>query len=181
MKIDNKKILLMIAAAMFISACDNGAQQGSVAPVKKSAAVEKKVEAVVSKPAEGNISEPALRNPFQSYILVKRTDKDKTSVVKGPLECCEIATFKLVASLVTGDKPYALISGADNKRYIVRIGDKIGVNGGKIVVINTEGITIREVSRDLDGNIVNTNDVKLSASEQSETPAGPGASKNTRR
>lgn len=183
MRADHKKILIALVAPFFLSACGNGQQQGGVAPtVKVDTASVKKVEAEAAIPVvEAKKSEPPLKNPFQSDILLKRGEVGKTVMIKGPLECCEIATFKVVAALVAGEKPYALLSGTDNKRYIVRIGDRMGLNGGKIVTITTSGITVRETLKDIDGNVVNVNDVTLNVNDVTEEPAAPGAPKNTRR
>lgn len=184
MKIYCKRILLALLVPMFLSACDSGEQQRSSAPSQKpNAPSVKKVDEVAPVPAvEAKKSEPPLRNPFQSYILLKRGEIDKSATAKGPLECCEIATFKVVAALVAGDEPYALVSGADNKRYIVRIGDKVGLNGGKISVINTEGITVKEILRDIDGNVVNVNEVKLSVTDtQEKQEKNVESPRNTRR
>lgn len=183
MRADYKKILIAMVTPLFLSACGNGQQQGGVvSTVKVDTASVKKVEAEAPIPVvEAQQSEPPLKNPFQSHILLKRGLEDKTAIVKGPLECCEIATFKVVAALVAGDKPYALLSGAENKRYIVRIGDRMGLNGGKIVAINTSGITVRETLKDIDGNVVNVNDVTLNVSDVPQETSAPGAPKNIRR
>ncbi|OGQ59672.1 MAG: hypothetical protein A3J24_10185 [Deltaproteobacteria bacterium RIFCSPLOWO2_02_FULL_53_8] len=179
MKVYYKKLLMILAVPLVLSACDSGVQLVTGPAKKKAAAVAKPAEAEAPKPeAEAVKSEPPLKNPFQSYILLKRGEIDKTAVIKGPLECCEIATFKVVAALVAGEKPYALLSGPDNKRYIVRIGDKIGLHSGKIVAINTSGITVREIFKDIDGNVINTNDVKL---EVFDSSGDSGAPKSPRR
>lgn len=175
MKYADIRIVIAVAALFFLSACGGGEQKGSAAPAAASApSAVKKVEVEALKPVVAEkMSEAPLKNPFQSYVLIKRGEIDSSVVIKGPLECCEIATFKVVAALVSGDNPYALVSAADNKRYIVRIGDRIGLNSGKIVSINTGGLTVREQLKDIDGNIVKVNDVKLNVLEGSEQAGAP--------
>jgi len=166
-----KNLIIAMVLPVFLLACGNDARQaavsGSIKPMTADAA--KPVEEAPKQDAAAQQSEPPLKNPFQSYIIAKRLDSESEAIVKGPLECCELSTFMVVAALVvTGDKPYALVNGPENKRYIVHLGDQMGVNAGKIVHIDSTGIKVREIIKDVDGNIVTTNDVELKISEKQD-------------
>ncbi|MBI5886471.1 MAG: pilus assembly protein PilP [Deltaproteobacteria bacterium] len=172
-----KALIITVALPALLFACGKGEQPTavSVGPKANPAEVAKPVEEAPKQDVVTQQSEPPLKNPFQSYIIAKRLDNADDVIIKGPLECCELSTFTVVAALVVaGDKPYALVSGPDAKRYIVHLGDKVGVNGGKVVHIDTTGITVREIIKDAEGNVASTNDVELSISEKQEGGSRPG-------
>jgi Tfp pilus assembly protein PilP len=100
------------------------------------------------------------RNPFLSYIAIRK-GVDKAVKVKGPLECCELNLFKLVAVVVSPDSSFALVESPGKKRYIVRRGNFIGARGGKITRINTRSITVREYEKNVSGEVISTSDEEL--------------------
>lgn len=157
-----KKALLLGAVAIMLSSC--GEESAPPPPLKK--AVVKPVEAVpgVDKTAgaAGTAVEVKLRNPFLSFIIVRQdvADADK-KVVRGPLHCCELLVFKIQALMTSGKKPKALILAPDGKRYMVGIGDTIGMQDGKIIKIDEKGMMVREYTKDSDGKVILTNDVAL--------------------
>jgi len=100
------------------------------------------------------------RNPFLSYIIVKKSREKKTRI-KGPLECCSLELFRVTAVVLSGDSSYALVQSPDGKRYIVRRGDLMGQRGGRIIKIDSSGIKVREYIRDDDGRVVSFKDRPL--------------------
>ncbi|MEK7680221.1 MAG: pilus assembly protein PilP [Deltaproteobacteria bacterium] len=137
----------------------------------KEAEPEKKPEAVrpaeAAKPAAEpvheakEVDEPGLRrNPFLSHIVLAVSVK-KEQKVKGPLECCEASSFKVIAVVTGLEKSSALVLAPDMKRYIVREGDILGAREGRIVKIDSKGITIREKFFDEDGKAASINDVEI--------------------
>ncbi|MEK7772783.1 MAG: pilus assembly protein PilP [Deltaproteobacteria bacterium] len=100
------------------------------------------------------------RNPFQSHIILMR-GVEGAKKVKGPLECCEITLFKVVAVVAGADDQVALIQSPDNKRYIVKKGDPIGSREGKVVSIDDRGVTVRELVRDDRGNVKSSADTVI--------------------
>lgn len=129
------------------------------------------VEAVAPDDAvlkKGVASKASRRNPFLSYIVINKGAK-RAVKVKGPLECCELNLFRLVAVVVSQDSSFALVESPDKKRYIVRRGDLIGTMSGKITRINTGSITVREYERNASGKVVSTSDEEL------RLPTGKGA------
>jgi Tfp pilus assembly protein PilP len=101
------------------------------------------------------------RNPFLSYIVLLG-DTGKPQKVRGPLECCELNLFRLVAVVKGKETGYALLQAPDNKRYIVRRGDVMGLKEGKIIRIDTRSITVREHTRNIEGKIISTSDEEIS-------------------
>jgi Tfp pilus assembly protein PilP len=104
------------------------------------------------------------RNPFLSFIVLLG-DTGKPQKVRGPLECCELNLFRVVAVVKGEEAGYALIHAPDNKRYIVRRGDVMGLKEGKIIRIDPRSITIREHTRNSEGKIISTSDEEIGLPE----------------
>ena len=166
---DRLKIIFVMALipAVLISCKKEGAQVQQPKPVEKAqpaqaaqatgqAARQPDGEAVKT----GTATEARSRNPFQSYIIVMR-GVEGAKKIKGPLECCEITLFKIVAVVAGTDNPVALIQSPDNKRYIVKKGDPIGSREGKVVSIDDRGVTVRELVRDDRGNVKSSADTVI--------------------
>lgn len=128
-------------------------QPAAVEPVDKAAKIDSTIEA-------------KLRNPFQSHIMAMK-GVEGPKKIKGPLECCELSLFRVVAVVYAApESSYALVHAPDGKRYVVKRGDTIGSREGRIVKINVRSITLREYTRDQDGNVVSTEDVDLRLPEK---------------
>jgi len=100
------------------------------------------------------------RNPFQSYIALskgKAADRPR----RGPLECCELSQFRLLAVVAGKESSYALVRAPDNKSYVIRRGDAVGLKGGRVVRIYRGGLTVREYIRDEDGKVVSSVDTEV--------------------
>ncbi len=79
------------------------------------------------------------RDPFKPLVdkkepvvetIIRRPDS-----VKGPLERYEINQFRLLAIMVIGDSPSAMVKAPDGKSFTVKLNDYIGMNDGKIIKI----------------------------------------------
>ena len=162
--IKNLKILVVLAAISFLMvSCKSKdeASSGSFkrAKIPKPAPVEEPVAADIDD-LDAADSKASRRNPFLSFVIISR-DADKVVKIRGPLECCELNLFRLVAVVVSQESSYALVESPAKKRYIVRRGDIIGARDGKITRINAKSITVREYDRDISGKIISTNDEEL--------------------
>lgn len=164
-------LVILITVPLLLVSC-KGKEPQSTAPVKKPQAA-KPVEAAKAtealeaaakiEPTEG----ASLRNPFLNYILITRgTEKPKK--IKGPLECCELSSFKLIAVVSSADNAFALIQSPENKRYVVRRGDVMGVRDGRVVKIEARSITVRELTKDERGRTLSSNDVELRLASEKE-------------
>jgi Tfp pilus assembly protein PilP len=112
------------------------------------------------------------RNPFVSHIMLTR-GSEASKKIKGPLECCDVSTFKLVAVIVVPGKSSALVQAPDGKRYIVRNGDIIGPREGKIINIKDRSLTVREYILDEGGKIASSadTDLVLQSKEEARKPS----------
>ncbi|HAO93867.1 MAG: hypothetical protein A2X93_01755 [Deltaproteobacteria bacterium GWC2_56_8] len=111
--------------------------------------------------ADASVEASRRRNPFQSHILLLRGTADGPRKIKGPLECCELALFKVHAIVAARDGAFALAQAPDGKRYVVRKGDVIGTKEGKVIKIDGRAITVREFTRDQEGKVISTDDTDL--------------------
>ena len=157
-----KKLLPLAAVVLLLPSC----RQESAPPEPPlTRAVIKPVVAAPGADKTDGVADTAvevkLRNPFLSYMIVRQGSKEGSVLIKGPLECCEIALFRIQAIMTAGKNPKAMISAPDSKRYMVGIGDTLGIQGGKIIKINEKGITIREYTKDAEGKVIITNDVEI--------------------
>ena len=129
------------------------AKKPVVKPVEK-AVVEEKVDDELA-----DLSRVNRRNPFVSYYA---TQVKKGPVrIKGPLECCELGAFKLMAVVSGVGASRALVQAPDGKRYIVKRGDLMGLKSGKVFSITKGGLKIREPVLDEEGKVVSSTDYEL--------------------
>ncbi|CAG1065269.1 hypothetical protein BAC1_00848 [uncultured bacterium] len=155
----------IIALTLFVSC--NKAEEPQQLQMKKPAKAAKKApvsEAVdIAAGLSGSLDVAKQRNPFQSHIIVAKGAPGTTQKAKGPLECCELGMFKVLAAVVgvTDSEGFALIQAPDAKRYVVRRGDVMGARDGRVIKIHSMGMLIREHTRDEDGKIKSTEDIEL--------------------
>lgn len=114
--------------------------------------------------------EPAVevkqRNPFQSHFMAAKPAEAVAKRPKRPLECCEAASFRLLAVMAGFDFPAALVQAPDGKRYIIKKGDIIGPREGKVVKITDRSVIVRELitSTDEEAKVTATDtEIKLPA------------------
>lgn len=155
----------IIALALLVSC--NKAEEPQQLQVKKPARAVKQStlpeSADLTAGVSGSSESAKYRNPFQSHILLMKAVPGAPQKIKGPLECCELAVFRVLASVVgvTDSEGFALIQAPDGKRYVVRRGDVMGAREGKVIKIHSKGMVVREHTRDEDGKIKSTEDVEL--------------------
>ena len=152
------KYVLIFALPIFLISCgDDAVNSGSLKargkmpvpkkakPVKKAVVPKKIIK--VSKDVEADVR-VGLRNPFQSYIAQEVKTDDR---VLGPLECCELGLFRLMAVISGIDNSRALIMAPDGQKYITKKGDIMGLRGGKITKIYKNKIVVEEKHQDPSG------------------------------
>lgn len=160
------RIFTAIIALTLLISC-NKAEQPQQQPIKKPARAVK--EAPLSESADltagfsGSAEGAKYRNPFQSHIILMKAVPGAPQKIRGPLECCELSMFKVLAAVVgvSDSEGFALIQAPDGKRYVVRRGDVLGARDGKVIKIHPKGLVIREHTRDEDGKIKSTDDIEL--------------------
>jgi len=156
-------LLIALSASVIFLGC--GREEPDMGPIKRAPrpAEEPAAEAASAREAVGQVAPLGAkqRNPFQNYILLTRGD-EKAGKVRGPLECCELELFKVNGVVLAPDDSYALVQAPDGKRYIVRPGFVMGLREGKVIGIDSRGLTVREYVRDSKGKVISKNDVELS-------------------
>jgi len=114
------------------------------------------------------VPERLKRNPFLSYLVVEKERRRSSRKIRSPLECCAVEVFDVMAVVVGTDRAYALVMAPDGKRYIVRRGDVLGSEGGRVVRIDSGGIIVRIYERDRSGRIVSSSKVRLKLRKSDE-------------
>ncbi len=156
------KILFVILLPLLLAACGSNDSETFV-PKRAHPKVTGKnaAEETMPRMEHKKISaERPSRNPFLSYIIVRKS-REKRERIKGPLECCDLNLFRVMAVVVSDNGSYALVHAPDGKRYIVRRGDLMGQNSGRVIRIDSGGIKVREYMRDDDGRVVSFKDRSL--------------------
>ena len=170
MTINNRTKLALAIALLpcMLLSCKAKPKQEEAAPVKKAAQAGVKPESALAPGAIETTArvEPTAaashRNPFLDYLVIaKAKSAEQSKRVKGPLECCELGVFKVIAIVISPERSFALVQATDNKRYIVRKGDVLGYRDGRVIKIERRSITVREPIRDESGKVVSSTDTDL--------------------
>ena len=107
-----------------------------------------------------------LRDPFASYLARVATKRQAELAKKkqkfmandrqrDPLEKFDLDVLKLVAIFSMGGERVAMIEDSERKGYIVRKGNYIGKNNGKVDKIDDDTVFLIEKILDPAGDIVN--------------------------
>ena len=100
-------------------------------------------------------------DPFEPLYKEKSTINRKKKQIKRaprtPLERIDLSQLKLVGIILAASGNRALVEESNGKGYVIKKGTYIGVNGGKIVNINREIVTVEEQFEDVFGKIQTRN------------------------
>ncbi len=158
-------LIVLLASQLILVSCGDKPEEPPPTirkPAIPSVPAAKKVEQKASEEAVTDYSlTKDMRNPFRTYIVLKRPKIVDDGHIKTPLECCDINLFKVSVVISGIENPRALVLAPDGKRYAVKIGDRIGVKEGKIVEIEGKSIIVEEILRDEEGNVATTDRVEL--------------------
>lgn len=168
-------IFLMAALLPFVLISCGGKEEKFTAPVHKpkAAAAPKAAEQAGPQTELHELTAASKdRNPFVSYIMLMRSERTPAKI-KGPLECCDVSRFKLLAVIVAPPNSSALLQAPDGKRYIVKNGDLLGSRDGRIVHIKSRSLVVRERTLDEAGKVISSEDVELMlpAKEEGKKPS----------
>lgn len=95
--------------------------------------------------------------------IVQGTDssaQENSGVVGDPLTSSQLPAYKVAGVIVSENKKIAAVKAINGVTYIVKIGDNLGSEGGKISDITTKGINIQTA----------TKEVKIPVSNKIEVP-----------
>ncbi len=95
------------------------------------------------------------RDPFISLLTLyeqqKKRRKEKLTRIIHPLQQFRLETLKLVGIFHYSGQALGMVEASDGKAYSVKYGTPIGRNGGKVVYIGKDKITVEETSIDILG------------------------------
>lgn len=135
------------------------ASRPAASPGSKKAAVEKTGAEVVEeeKPPVYAYNPVGKRDPFTSpmtsFVDIEGADDEPLT----PLQRYDVEQYRLSGVVLGMSVPKAMVSSPDGKTYILKIGTKVGKNGGKVSRIDNDGVLVEETLRDFSGEIrVNT-------------------------
>ncbi|MBI5887240.1 MAG: pilus assembly protein PilP [Deltaproteobacteria bacterium] len=160
-------------AVMLLASCQSKEPpaQGVVTPPKKAQVTPPPPPDVQGKPdeaAQAKPEAPKRRNPFSNYMLnVKAQAAEKGKRIKGPLECCELNVFRLIAVVNARDSSFGLVLTPDGKRYFVHVGDMMGTRDGKVIKLESRSLTVREYIYDEFGKLTGHSDTPVRLPEDS--------------
>jgi type IV pilus assembly protein PilP len=98
----------------------------------------------------------------EEKVVAARQLKRKKRTPRTPLEHIELGQLKLVGIILAKSGNRALVEEASGKGYVIKEGTYIGTNGGKIVSIQKEIVTVEEELEDIYGKlIVHKRELKL--------------------
>jgi type IV pilus assembly protein PilP len=139
--------------------------QPSEKPPEKSVAIKKKVkkaspvknqtiDAAVKEPVPAEfVYEPAgRRDPFVPLLEVKKA----VAVDEGPLtplQTFDVGQLRLAGVVVGHRAPIAMVMVPGGKSYVLKKGDRVGKNHGKVVDITESGVLVKERFYDFSGEI----------------------------
>jgi type IV pilus assembly protein PilP len=94
------------------------------------------------------------RDPFKSFLQLAPSaeTESKEDMFLAPLERYSLDQLKLVGTVIGPGIQHALVEDDVGKGYSIRVGDRIGTEGGKVVAILKDRIVVEETSQDLLGN-----------------------------
>lgn len=90
---------------------------------------------------------------FREKPVLARKNKRIKRAPRTPLERLDLSQLKLVGIILAASGNRALVEEASGKGYVIRKGTYIGTNGGQIVKIQKEIITVEEKFEDIYGKI----------------------------
>ena len=101
-------------------------------------------------------------NPFKPFIEIvnkkneagqeQKAGMQKETVFLSPLQKVSTELFRLTGIVLTENRKVAIVEAPDGKRYILRIGTPIGINGGRVTKILADRVAVLEKPQDFEGN-----------------------------
>ncbi|MDD5724426.1 MAG: pilus assembly protein PilP [Syntrophales bacterium] len=96
-------------------------------------------------------------DPFKPFIEIveerKEVAKTVETVPPPPLQRFAVGEFRLTGIVWTTDKKIAIVETPERKKYTIRRGTPLGVNGGRVVKIGPDSVVVLEKIKDFSGNI----------------------------
>ena len=90
---------------------------------------------------------------FREKAIVAKKSKQIKRAPRTPLERIDLSQLKLVGIILAASGNRALVEESSGKGYVIKKGTYVGTNGGKIVKIQKEIVTVEEKFEDVFGKI----------------------------
>ena len=113
---------------------------------KKEVQVEKQTDRTAVEQANFSYVSINKRDPFRSYLA----DMDKGTDKRGPLadtERFDLSQYRLTAVVSGTTSPRAMVEDPDGVGHVLKMGTKLGKNGGRVTRISSQGIRVIEEFR----------------------------------
>lgn len=95
------------------------------------------------------------RDPFLS--IIERTKRERASEKKkkggSPAEIYDLAEIRVIAIANDSKKYYAMVQFPDMKYFTITEGMALGLYGGRVIKINSDGVLIREHVKNYKGEV----------------------------
>lgn len=158
--------IAVVAAVFLLLASCGGKKEEQPTPVKRAPQPVKEAapagDSAAERPVMTDLSADGKhRNPFLSHLVLLKGKPAAGEKIRGPLERFDVSLFRLIAVVSGGETPAALVVAPDNKRYIIKRGDPIGIKDGKVIGIDDRSVVVREYNKDEDGKVVSSYDVEI--------------------
>ena len=89
----------------------------------------------------------------EKVVSAKKTERKKR-IPRTPLERIDLSQLKLVGIIMAASGNRALVEESSGKGYVIKNGTFIGTNGGKIISIQKETVTVEEEFEDVYGKLM---------------------------
>jgi len=93
------------------------------------------------------------RDPFYR-LLEGLSDKEH------PITDYELSEFTLLGTIWDIAKPMAMFKGPGERRYVVRVGDRIGRNNGIVTNVDKGEVLVKEIYTDINKNKIEKSTIK---------------------
>ena len=102
-------------------------------------------------------------DPFKPFIDIPEekgkkentgtTEAHTETVSLSPLQKFALDELRLTGIILNSNKKIAVVQTPDGKRHTLRRGTLLGINGGKVATILSDGVVVIEKIKDLSGNV----------------------------
>ncbi len=144
-------LLLGLSLALTGAACDDSQDNWQPPKAKKRRAKkEVKVEETAAKTAvdQANFSYVSInkRDPFRSFLADMESGKDPGAPI-ADTERFDLSQYRLTAVVSGTTSPRAMVEDPDGDGHVLKMGSKLGKNGGRVTRISSKGIRVIEEFR----------------------------------
>ncbi len=155
--------LIAMLAPVFASAAQAPKQNAAAKQEATGKGAERVPDAMRHMVTAPDVDIESIRDPFQSYLaLVAKRQRQLLSERKAhlanhqrePLEDFDLSTLKLVAIMKMGQQRVAMVEDPEGKGHIVRPGNYMGKNNGRVETITDDSVHLVEQVVNPAGDIV---------------------------